>query len=258
MGKKLNALFGRSSKAAKLNMLTNLAISRIDTFKNLHCVRCSQAESDVIQLLQLGHRERALLRVEHVIKEQTTLDAFVLMENYCYLLRERSEIVKTSRESCPDELKEAISSLIYAASRCGEFPEMQEIRGLFKSEFGQEFVTSAVELRNNSGVCTKMVERLSTRQATMEIKENLLNQIAKHNGIPLQLDQDISIEEKCEVEELQTQVSNKSATLEVQNVEAISLETQSGKDDYDDDSEEDDLFDDARSEYEETMPEIEK
>lgn len=57
---------------------------------------------------------------------------------------------------CPDELKEAICSLIYAASRCGEFPELQEIRGLFTSEFGKDFVTNAVELRNNCGVYPKV------------------------------------------------------------------------------------------------------
>ncbi|KAI3462529.1 hypothetical protein Pfo_019192 [Paulownia fortunei] len=226
MSKKLNALLGRSSKTAKLKMLANLAISRIAILKNLHSVRCSQAQSDVIQLLKLGHQERALLRVEHVIKEQNTLDAFVLMENYCHLLGERTEMVKNSRE-CPDELKEAISSLIFAASRCGEFPELQEIRGLFTSKFGKEFATSAVELRNNCGVYPKMIQRLSTRQASLESREKLLKQIAKENGITLQLDHeafDISSKEKWEVEQLQMQVSNESATFEAHKVKVIPLE----------------------------------
>ncbi|KAK6152887.1 hypothetical protein DH2020_012526 [Rehmannia glutinosa] len=155
MGKKLNALFGRSSKTAKLKMLANLAISRIAILKKLHSVKCSQAKSDVVQLLRLGHQERAIIRVEHVIKEENTLDAFVLIENYCYLLGERCEMVKNSRE-CPDELKEAISSLIFAASRCGEFPELQQIRVLLTSKFGTHFATSAVELRNNCGVYPKV------------------------------------------------------------------------------------------------------
>lgn len=57
---------------------------------------------------------------------------------------------------CPEELKEAISSLIFASSRCGEFPELQKIRGIFVSRFGREFAAHAIELRNNSGVNPKV------------------------------------------------------------------------------------------------------
>lgn len=53
---------------------------------------------------------------------------------------------------CPDELKEAASGLVYAASRCGEFPELQEIRAVLTSRFGKEFAARAIELRNNCGV----------------------------------------------------------------------------------------------------------
>lgn len=53
---------------------------------------------------------------------------------------------------CPTELKEAISTLLFAASRCGEFPELQEIRALVTSRYGKEFVNRAIELRNNCGV----------------------------------------------------------------------------------------------------------
>ncbi|GER51190.1 regulator of Vps4 activity in the MVB pathway protein, partial [Striga asiatica] len=186
MGKKLIALFSRSSKSAKkLNMLASLAISRIAIIKNLHTVKCSQAESDVIQLLKLGHQNQAIIRVEQVMEEQNTLDAYVLIENYCYLLVERAEMVKNSRE-CPAELKETVSALIFAASRCGNFPELQEIRVLFTSKFGKEFAKSSVELENN---CT-MIQRFSTRQLSLESIQNLLKQIAKHNGITLQLDHD--------------------------------------------------------------------
>jgi hypothetical protein len=53
---------------------------------------------------------------------------------------------------CPAELKEPISSLIYAASRVGDFPELQEIRSILTSRFGKEFAARAIDLRNNCGV----------------------------------------------------------------------------------------------------------
>lgn len=66
MGKKLDALFGRSFKASKLKALLNLAISRIAVFKNQRQARSKQALSDVLQLLQQSHHQRALLRVTYI------------------------------------------------------------------------------------------------------------------------------------------------------------------------------------------------
>lgn len=57
---------------------------------------------------------------------------------------------------CPDELKEAVSTLLFAASRCGQFPELQEIRVLFTSRYGKEFAARAIELRNNCAVNPKV------------------------------------------------------------------------------------------------------
>ena len=47
---------------------------------------------------------------------------------------------------CPNELKEAVSSLIFATSRCGGFPELQQIREMFLSRFGKEFAAHDAEL----------------------------------------------------------------------------------------------------------------
>lgn len=125
-----------------------------------------------------------VVQVEHVIKERNMLDAFVTMESYCNLLIERVHLIEQHKlvsyihlqiyegsffiylsefssvglifffgcRECPTELREAISTLLFAASRCGEFPELQEIRALFTSRYGKEFVNRAIELRNNCGV----------------------------------------------------------------------------------------------------------
>ena len=120
---------------------------------------------------------------------------------------------------CPGEVKEAISSLIFAASRCGEFPELQEIRRIFELKFGTEFASSAIDLRNNCGVSPKvslklptarnelvaqiynlhlittvsmlqMIQKFSTKQPTAETKLKVLKEIASENGIPLNLEEE--------------------------------------------------------------------
>ena len=63
MGKKLDAILGRTFKPSKFKPLVNLAFSRLVVLKNQRQVRYTQARSDVVQLLELGYHERALLRV---------------------------------------------------------------------------------------------------------------------------------------------------------------------------------------------------
>ena len=135
MGRKLDALLGRNLRTSKFKTLAKLTISRTAILKNQRQVRCSHARSDVIELLNLGHQERALLRVisylppplclslslshththtlsiscmctefkwiskqvEHVIKEQNMLDVFAMIDNYCNLLIERVALLQKSK-----------------------------------------------------------------------------------------------------------------------------------------------------------------
>ncbi|XP_030549247.1 vacuolar protein sorting-associated protein IST1 [Rhodamnia argentea] len=189
MGRKLDRFLGRAHRVSKFKPLVNLAVSRLAVLKTQRHPRLSQSRRDVVQLLQLGHHERALLRVEQVIKEQNMLDAYDMMESYCNLLMERADLIEQEKE-CPEELKEAISSLIYASSRCGDFPELQDIRTVFASHFGKEFVARAVELRNHCAVNLKMITKLSTRQPNWESRVKALKEIAAENGIALHLEDD--------------------------------------------------------------------
>ncbi|KAF9593161.1 hypothetical protein IFM89_020457 [Coptis chinensis] len=211
MGKRLDALLGRNFKTTKFKSLVNLAISRLAVLKNQRQVRCSQARSDTSQLLNLGHQDRALLRVEHVLKEQNMLDVFVMLEGYCHLLVERVVLIVNNKE-CPDELNEAISSLIFAASRCGEFPELQEIRSVFTSRFGKDFAARAIDLRNNCGVNRKIIQKLSTRHPSFENRMKVLQEIATENGITLHLEEEASVTAKEILNLNQTQTQNQPKT----------------------------------------------
>ncbi|CAL1392776.1 unnamed protein product [Linum trigynum] len=190
MGRKLDSILGRNNfKSYKFKALANLAVSRLAIFKNQRQVKLNHARADVVDLLHLGHRDRALLRVEHVIKEQGMLEVYAMMEDYCNLLVDRLQLIEQQRV-CPDELKEAISGLLFASSRCGDFPELQEIRLLLTSRYGKEFAARAVELRNNSGVSYRMIQKMSTRQPDRETRIKVLREIAAENNIALEeLDQ---------------------------------------------------------------------
>ncbi|MED6159511.1 hypothetical protein PIB30_043004 [Stylosanthes scabra] len=181
-------LLGKNLSSKIRNMAT-LAVSRIAILKNHHKARASYAYSDTAQLLRLGYHDHALLRVEHWINEQNILDVFVMVENYCNYLRQNAELLEKSRDF-PNELKEATSSLIFASSRCGEFPELHKIHEILTSKLGKEFADQAIELHRNNGVNDKMIEKLSTRQPNTEIRMKALKQIAEEIGVTLHFKQE--------------------------------------------------------------------
>jgi Regulator of Vps4 activity in the MVB pathway len=53
---------------------------------------------------------------------------------------------------CPLDLKEAISSICFAAPRCADLPELMQIQMLFAGKYGKEFVVAASELLPDCGV----------------------------------------------------------------------------------------------------------
>lgn len=200
MGRKLDALLGRTFKAAKFKTIVNLAVSRLAVLKNQRHARLRHARSDVLELLQLGHHDRASLRVEHVIKDQNMLDVYDKIEGYFNLLIERVHLIEQERE-CPEELREAASGLLYAASRVGDFPELQQIREVLTTRFGKEFAARAIELRNNCGVHPQIIQKMSTRMPSLEIRMKVLKDIASENGIVLQLEEtSVLVEEQSNVE----------------------------------------------------------
>lgn len=199
MGKKLDALLGRTFKTNKFKSLLNLALTRLSVLKNQRQVRCSQATSDVTELLKLGQHENAYHRVDQVIKDQNTLDVLFFIHGYFTLLLDRVHLFEHNRD-CPDELLEAVSSLLFAASRIGEFPELQEIRNVLVSRFGKDIAARSIELRSNCGVNPKIIQKLSTRHPPREVRMKVLKEIAAENNIVLKLGEasSTSAEEKSD------------------------------------------------------------
>lgn len=205
-------LIGKSF-TSKLKNLTSLAISRIAILKNHRKARASYAHFDVSQLLKLGYHDQALVRVEHWIVEQNMLDAFDMIEDYCNVLKERAQVLENNKE-CPFELKEATCSLIFASSRCGEFPELHKIQEILTLKFGREFADHAIKLHKNNEVNSKMIQKLSSKHPTMEIKRNALKKIATDIGVTLPFEKDPTLtnKDKLNVDQRQNEVETKNGS----------------------------------------------
>lgn len=105
-----------------------------------------------------------------------------ILELFCELVSVRLPIIEAQKE-CPIDLKEAISSICFAAPRCSDLPELIQVQMMFATKYGKEFVAAAAELMPDCGVNRQIIELLSIRPPPVEVKMKLLKEIAEEHEI---------------------------------------------------------------------------
>ncbi|XP_027148827.1 IST1 homolog isoform X1 [Coffea eugenioides] len=177
-------------KASKCKTLLKLSIPRIKLLRNRREIQIKQMRRDIANLLETGQEATARIRVEHIIREEKMMAAQEIIELFCELIVVRLPIIEAQRE-CPIDLKEAISSLCFAAPRCADLQELLQVQMLFAAKYGKEFVAAATELRPECGVNRQLIELLSVRAPAPDVKLKLLKEIAEEH----ELDWDASASE---------------------------------------------------------------
>ncbi|KAL5538526.1 hypothetical protein UlMin_044688 [Ulmus minor] len=178
----LDSFFNKGFKAAKCKTLLKLTIPRIKLLRNRREIQIKQMRRDIAKLLETGQEATARIRVEHIIREENMMAAQEIIELFCELITVRLPIIESQRE-CPLDLKEAISSVIFAAPRCADLPELLQVHMLFAAKYGKEFIAAATELMPNCGVNRQLIELLSIRAPSPEKKLKLLKEIAEENEL---------------------------------------------------------------------------
>lgn len=88
---------------------------------------------------------------EHLIRLKTTehlLDLYVLFESFCKSVLDNLSIMEEQKK-CPAEVKEAITSLIFAAPTCSkDIPELMTLRKIFEKKYGEKFVSEETNLQS--------------------------------------------------------------------------------------------------------------
>ncbi|KAM3757748.1 hypothetical protein ACB098_02G213100 [Castanea mollissima] len=136
------SLFRRGFNSSKCKTAAKMAVARIKLLRNKREVVVKQMRRDIALLLQSGQDATARIRVEHVIREQNVLAANEFIELFCELVVARLSIIAKQRD-CPADLKEA------------------------------------TDLRPNCGVNRMLIDKLSVRTPTGEVKLKVMKEIAK-------------------------------------------------------------------------------
>eukprot|EP00252_Welwitschia_mirabilis_P020046 TRINITY_DN4812_c0_g1_i1.p1 TRINITY_DN4812_c0_g1~~TRINITY_DN4812_c0_g1_i1.p1 ORF type:complete len:988 (-),score=172.49 TRINITY_DN4812_c0_g1_i1:850-3813(-) len=174
-------LFG-DGQTSKCKSLIKSVNSRLDLLRNKRRTKAEVLTRDVAELLRKGRDDEAFLRVEWLCVEEKMLRVYDLIETYCQRVRKQLSSLHKNR-TCPQDIKEAISNLIFAAASCAEIPELQALRGVFATRYGDEFAVAAVQVHADSGVNKEMVENLSAKEMCKAEKIKLLKEIANKIGL---------------------------------------------------------------------------
>ncbi|KAK9284763.1 hypothetical protein L1049_023940 [Liquidambar formosana] len=149
---------------------------RLKLLKNKRYSIVRQLREDVGQLLKIGHEQNAFNRVEQLYKDESIMTVYELLDHFCEFIILNLSYIRRNKD-CPNDINEAVSSLIFASARCGDLPELRVIRKLFGERYGPKFATTAMELLPGNLVNRQIKERLSIKSVTDDVKHRLVDEI---------------------------------------------------------------------------------
>ncbi|KAG2432977.1 hypothetical protein HXX76_008705 [Chlamydomonas incerta] len=177
-------MFGSKFNAAKVETTSRLCVGRIKLLRNKKQVQLKQSQRDIAELLRAGKQEFARIRVEGVIREKLLLQAYEILELYLELLTVRAQLLAKTKE-LPRDMMEAVSSIIYAAQRINDLPELSTLRQLFGAKYGKEYATEASADATTAKwqVNANLIRCLLVEAPQPEEKLAMLSEIAQENGV---------------------------------------------------------------------------
>jgi len=177
----MDFLFGFQEK--KLKPYLKMAVQRLQIAGNKKGSACKHAKREIAKLLETGKEEKARIKVEHVIREDFTMESYELIELLCELLHERVKYMSSQKE-CPTDLLEAVSTLIWCTDRV-DIAELNEVKKQLSLKFGKEFAKAAEE--NATGkVNERLLDKLSVKPPSAHLVVSYLTEIAKEFDVQWQ------------------------------------------------------------------------
>ncbi|KFK42396.1 hypothetical protein AALP_AA2G250400 [Arabis alpina] len=157
----------------KCKALVKITKTRVDTVKRKKNSVCKFLKKDIVDLLSNNLDYNAYGRAEGLIEEKRRLSCYESLEQFCICVASNVSLLQKSSR-CPDECREAISSIVYAAARVSEVPELRDLRSLFADRYGNSL---------EQFVNPEFVERFKAEPPSKEMKIQLLEEIARENSI---------------------------------------------------------------------------
>lgn len=114
-----------------------MAIQRIQLLNNKKTQAVKLQKREIANLLRDEKEEKAVIRVEHIIREDYHMEGYELLELLLELVHERMKHLASSRQ-CPQDLEETVFSVIWAADKV-DVEELREVRSQLLKKFGADY-----------------------------------------------------------------------------------------------------------------------
>lgn len=160
--------FFKSKFQKQCKSALNRILVRIEAIKRKRNAMQKYLKNDIADLLKNGFDLDAYSRAKGLLIEINTSACYDLVEQYCKVISDHLVTMNKQKE-CPEECKEAVPCLMFAAARFADLPELRELRKLFIDKYGKCL---------ESYINQEFVEKLKTSYPTKDERIQLLYDVA--------------------------------------------------------------------------------
>ncbi|XP_047957943.1 uncharacterized protein LOC125203598 [Salvia hispanica] len=163
----------KSKFFSKCKSDVKLTRTRIDIITKKRNATQKYLRNDVADLLRNGMDSHAFDRAEGLLAEMNRSQCYQLLDEYCEHILKNLPAMNKQGE-CPEECREAAASLMFAAARFADLPELRELRTMFSERYGKSL---------DYYVNKQLTEKLKPDPPSKETKLLLLHEIAAESGL---------------------------------------------------------------------------
>ncbi|KAH0872641.1 hypothetical protein HID58_070003 [Brassica napus] len=158
----------------KCRSATSYMKIRLEIVRTRRIAMIKFLKMDIVEFLKNGLDYDAYRRAEVLLEELRIISCYDILERFCDCISENLSLMLKKRE-CPEECREAVSSLIYAAAWVPDVPELKDLRAVFIRRFGN-FSASSVN--------HELVDKTELRsRPSRELRIQTVKDIAKEFSI---------------------------------------------------------------------------
>lgn len=163
----------KSKFQTKCKSSIKLTRARLEMIKRKRNAMQKYLKNDIADLLKNGLDFNAYGRAEGFLVELNLSSCYEFVEQSCGCISDHLSVMSKQRE-CPEECRDAVSTLMFAAARFADLPELRELRSLFAERYG-----NSVE----SYVNKEFAAKLKSAPPSKDMKFQLMHDIAHEFGI---------------------------------------------------------------------------
>uniref|UniRef100_A0A0N4ZLU1 IST1 homolog n=1 Tax=Parastrongyloides trichosuri TaxID=131310 RepID=A0A0N4ZLU1_PARTI len=176
----------------KLKTNLGLAVNRLKLLQKKKTEIALKSRKEIADYIKMHKEDRGRIRVEHIIREDFLVEAYEILEMYCDLLLARFGVIQQMK-NIDEGIGEAIVSLLWAAPRVSDVPELTTISNELSKKYGKLFVEQARsnQLEAPCRVSQKLLDKMSLNAPDKVLVEKYMIEIAKYYNVEFTPDKDV-------------------------------------------------------------------